>query len=101
MVLFEVSEGAEVNSRNEWHSVWDRRSMFEKEMQDESWIAKQRQTEFTFPLVGDLPSLYKPVLVKLSDGSYLVSQVMLSVRHGNYFEGILDCERFSWQYLPE
>lgn len=101
MVLFEVSEGAEVNSRNEWYSVWDRRSMFEKEMQDESWIAEQRQKEFTFPLVGDLPSLYKPVLVKLSDGSYLVSQVMLSVRHGNYFEGILDCERFSWQYLPE
>lgn len=101
MVLFEVSEGAEVTSRNEWHSVWDRRSIFEKEMQDESWIAKQRQKEFTFPLVGDLPSLYKPVLVKLSDGSYLVSQVMLSVRHGNYFEGVLDCERFSWQYLPK
>ncbi len=101
MVLFEVSEGAEVNSRNEWHSVWDRRSMFEKEMQDESWIAKQREIDFTFPLVGELPRLYTPILVKLSDGSYLVSQVMLSVRDGYHFEGILDCERFSWQYLPE
>lgn len=101
MVLFEVSDDAELKPQNEWHSVWDRRSIFEKEMKDESWIAEQRQKEFTFPLVGDLPSLYKPVLVKLSDGSYLVSQVMLSVRHGYYFEGILDCESFSWQYLPE
>lgn len=61
----------------------------------------KRVIDFTFPLVGELPRLYTPILVKLSDGSYLVSQVMLSVRDGYHFEGILDCERFSWQYLPE
>lgn len=100
MVLFEVPDGSEPHSRFKWNSVWNRRSLFEREMQDSSWISDKLEEEPTFPLVGDLPDTYTSVLVKVADGWYRVTIMKRDSNGCYYFEGI-DTEYFSWQYLPE
>ena len=100
MVLFEVQDGSKPYSRFNWNSVWNRRLLFEREMQDSSWISDKLEEEPTFPLVGNLPETYTPVLVKVADGWYRVTVLKQDSRGCYYFEGI-DAEHFSWQYLPE
>lgn len=100
MVLFEVPDGSKPHSRFKWNSVWNRRSLFEREMQDSSWISAKLEEEPTFPLVGDLPETYTSVLVKLADGCYKVTLLKRGSSGRYYFEGIDDAH-FSWQYLPE
>lgn len=100
MVLFEKPDGSEPSSRFKWHSVWDSRFLFTREMQDTSWISVKLKEEPNFPLVGDLPETYTPVLVKTSDGCYKVALLKRDTSGCYYFEGI-DNENFSWQYLPK
>ena len=100
MVLFELSEGSEPHSRFKWTSIWNRRSLFQRELQDSSWISAKLDEEPTFPLVGNLPETYTPVLVKIADGWYRVTTLKRDSSGCYYFEGI-DTEYFSWQYLPE
>lgn len=95
MVLFEVQDGSKPYSRFNWNSVWNRRLLFQGEMQDSSWVSDKLEEEPTFPLVGNLPETYTPVLVKVADGCYRVTILKQDSSGCYYFAGI-DNEHFSW-----
>jgi len=101
MVMFEVPEGSEPYSRFKWNTVWNRRSYYNSsQIGNIDFVQDVLKENPTFPLVGELPKYIAPVLVKLSNGSYCISQRAYSADCGHYFEGIED-EHFSWQYLPK
>lgn len=101
MVLFDVVNGSEPYSRFKWNTVWNRRSYYNSsQIGNIEFVQDAIKENPKFPLVGELPEYIAPVLVKLSNGSYCISQRGYSADCGHYFEGI-DDEHFSWQYLPE
>ena len=100
-ILFELPYGSEPFTRFKWNSIWNRASLFKGELEDRDWVFNKRKEDSHFPLVGNLPPADTSVLVKLTDGTYKISELVYSYDWGYYyFEGIT-AEHFSWQYLPE
>ena len=100
-VLFELPDGSEPFTRFKWNSIWNRASLFKDKLEDRNWVFDKRKEDPHFPFVGDLPSADTSVLVKLTDGTYKISELVYSYEYGYYYFKGITAEHFSWQYLPE